>query len=152
MASLLQLMPCLHDRINFELSASWGRTMAGHPDRRKLSRLLLEVPMQIAVPDRSEILFGQTSNVSAQGIFFRTTGHLNLDQEVECILVLPENLTLATQPTLVGCKGKVVRVNESQSQSGDAVGIAIEVNSYDFSGRFTLPNAAAANNPTTENE
>ena len=148
MASLLQLMPCLHDRINFELSASWGRTMAGHPDRRKLSRLLLEVPMQIAVPDRSEILFGQTSNVSAQGIFFRTTGHLNLDQEVECILVLPENLTLATQPTLVGCKGKVVRVSESTS--ADAVGIAIEVNSYDFSGRFTLPTAAATNNPAAK--
>src|SRR5580765_1836935 len=147
MASLLQLMPCLQDRINFELSASWGRTMAGHPDRRKLSRLLLEVPMQIAVPDRSEILFGQTSNVSAQGIFFRTTGCLNLDQEVECILVLPENLTLATQPTLVGCKGKVVRV--SANTPGDAVGIAIEVNSYDFSGRFTLPNTAV-NHPTSE--
>jgi hypothetical protein len=101
--------------------------------------------MQIAVPDRSEILFGQTSNVSAQGIFFRTTGRLNLDQEVECVLVLPENLTLATQPTLVGCKGKVVRVNESQHD--DAVGIAIEVNSYDFSGRFTLPNTTATNNP-----
>jgi hypothetical protein len=148
MATLLQLMPCLHDRINFELSASWGRTMAGHPDRRKLSRLLLEVPMQIAVPDRSEILFGQTSNVSAQGIFFHTAGRLNLEQEVECILVLPENLTLATQPTLVGCKGKVLRVSESQS--GDAVGIAIEVNSYDFSGRFTLPNTAVTNNPAPE--
>jgi hypothetical protein len=103
--------------------------------------------MQIAVPDRSEILFGQTSNVSAQGIFFRTTDRLNLDQEVECILVLPENLTLAAQPTLVGCKGKVVRV--SASTPSDAVGIAIEVNSYDFSGRFTLPNTAV-NNPTSE--
>jgi PilZ domain len=147
MARLLQLIPCLQDRINLELSASWGRTMAGHPDRRKLSRLLLEVPMQIAVLDRSEILFGQTSNVSAQGIFFRTTDRLNLDQEVECILVLPENLTLAAQPTLVGCKGKVVRV--SANTPGDAVGIAIEVNSYDFSGRFTLPNTAV-NNPTSE--
>jgi len=104
--------------------------------------------MQIAVPDRSEILFGQTSNVSAQGIFFHTTGCLNLGQDVECILVLPENLTLAAQPTLVGCKGKVVRVNESRP--GDAVGIAIEVNSYDFSGGFTLPNATAADNPSTE--
>jgi PilZ domain-containing protein len=148
MASLLQLMPCLQDRIHFELSASWGRTMAGHPDRRKLSRLLLEVPMQIAVPDRSEILFGQTANVSAQGIFFHTTGRLNLEQEVECVLVLPENLTLASQPTLVGCKGKVVRVSESHSD--DAVGIAIEVNSYDFSGRFTLPSTAATNNPAAK--
>jgi hypothetical protein len=101
--------------------------------------------MQIAVPDGDEILFGQTSNVSAQGIFFHTTGRLNLGQEVECVLVLPESLTLATQPTQVGCKGKVVRVTESEP--GDAVGIAIEVNSYDFSGHFSLPNTSVAHNP-----
>ena len=104
--------------------------------------------MQIAVPDGNEILFGQTFNVSAQGIFFRTNERLNLGQDVDCVLVLPENLTLAAQPTLVGCKGKVVRVNESML--GDAVGIAIEVNSYDFSGRFPFPNTTAPNNPAAE--
>ena len=148
MASLLQLMPGLQDRTNLELPTSWGRTMPGHPDRRKLSRLLLEVPMQIAVPDGSEVFFGQTSNVSAQGIFFRTTSRLNLGQDVECVMVLPENLTLAAEPTLVGCKGKVVRVNESEP--GDAVGIAIEVNSYDFSGRFPFPTTTAKNDPASE--
>ena len=47
--------------------------MSGYENQRKLSRLLLEVPMQIALVDEGEIVSGQTSNVSAQGIFFRTT-------------------------------------------------------------------------------
>ena len=115
-----------------------------HQDRRKLSRLLLEVPLQISLVDGREIFFGQTSNVSAQGVFFRTTsGTFNLDQEVECVLVLPEALTLTTQPIFIGCRGRVVRVQEEKP--GDVVGVAIEVSSYDFSGRLSLANIELAN-------
>ncbi|HEY7405423.1 MAG TPA: PilZ domain-containing protein [Candidatus Angelobacter sp.] len=115
-----------------------------YQDRRKLSRLLLEVPLQISLVDGPEIFFGQTSNVSAQGIFFRTTvGHFNLDQEVECVLVLPEALTLTTQPVFVGCRGRIVRVQEGQP--ANSLGVAIEVSSYDFSGRLSLSNTTAAN-------
>lgn len=117
--------------------------MSGYENQRKLSRLLLEVPMQIALVDEGEIVSGQTSNVSAQGIFFRTTAScFNLDQEVECVLVLPETLTLTTQPIFVGCRGRVVRV---QQDKPDTVGVAIEVSSYDFSGRYSLSNTSVAN-------
>jgi PilZ domain len=118
----------------------WSDKMPDHPERRKLSRLPLAVPLQIAVGEAPEILFGQTHNVSAQGIFFRTTSRLNLGQAVDCVLVLPENLTLASQPILVGCKGSVVRVDESST--GESYGIAVEVNSYDFSGAISFRQAA----------
>src|SRR5215468_5271469 len=124
------------------LAVPRGRTMPVNQDRRKLSRLLLEVPLQISFVDDQEIFFGQTSNVSAQGIFFRTTtGDFNLGQEVECVLVLPENLTLTAQPVFVGCRGKVVRVQEV---TPDVAGVAIEVSSYDFSGRFSVANSEVA--------
>lgn len=114
--------------------------MPDHPERRKLSRLPLEVPVQIATAEVREILFGQTCNVSAQGILFRTTARLNLGQAVDCVLVLPENLTLAAQPILVGCKGSVVRVDEGST--AESYEIAVEVNSYDFSGAISFHQAA----------
>ena len=118
--------------------------MLDNQDRRKLSRLLLEVPLQISLIDGREIFFGQTSNVSAQGIFFRTTaGNFNLDQEVECVLVLPETLTLTAQPVFIGCRGRVVRLQGERP--GEVVGVAIEVNSYDFSGRLSLADTVAGN-------
>jgi PilZ domain-containing protein len=116
--------------------------MPDHQERRKLSRLPLEVLVQIATADATEVFFGQTCNVSAQGIFLRTKAQLSLGQAVECVLVLPENLTLATQPILVGCKGSVVRVDEASA--GELHGIALEVNSYDFSGATSFRQAAGS--------
>lgn len=145
MATLLQLHPRFEDFIDVcDISKIWRFLGVGqmpeHPERRKLSRLPLEVLMQIATAEAPEIFFGQTCNVSAQGIFFRTKAQLNLGQAVECVLVLPENLTLASHPIFVGCKGSVVRVDEAAP--GELYGIAIEVNSYDFSGATSLRQAA----------
>ncbi len=118
--------------------------MPGNQERRKLSRLLLEVPLQISLVDRHEIAFGQTSNVSAQGIFFRTmAANFNLGQEVECVMVLPETLTLTAEPVFIGCRGRVVRVQVEKP--GAVVGVALEVNSYDFSGHLSLSNTMMAN-------
>jgi|SRR6516165_8943053 hypothetical protein len=122
--------------------------MPGNQERRKLSRLLLEVPLQISLRDGREIVFGQTSNVSAQGIFFRAmAGNFDLDQEMECVLVLPENLTLTAQPIFIGCRGKVVRVQEEKP--GAVVGVALEVSSYDFSGHLSLSNTVMADSGRT---
>jgi len=122
--------------------------MPGNQERRKLSRLLLEVPLQISLRDGREIVFGQTSNVSAQGIFFRTmAGNFNLDEEMECVLVLPESLTLTAQPIFIGCRGKVVRVQEERP--GAVVGVALEVSSYDFSGQLSLSNTVMADSGRT---
>ena len=113
-----------------------------HQERRKLSRLPLEVTLRVKVAESAATYFGKTSNVSAQGIFFWTEARLEPGQDIECVLILPENLTLATEPFLVGCKGTVLRVSEERP--GGMVGVAVEVNSYDFSGTCSLSEAINA--------
>jgi hypothetical protein len=123
--------------------------MPTYPERRKLSRLPLEVTLRVKVAESSVTYFGKTSNVSAQGIFFWTDAWLEPGQEIECVLELPENLTLATEPFMVGCKGTVLRVDQERPEG--MVGVAVEVNSYDFSGKSSLSEAITAQQRAIQN-
>jgi hypothetical protein len=104
-----------------------------HIERRKLERLPLEVILRITVPERPGVSFGETRNVSARGIFFHTWARFELGQYVDGVLVLPEKLTLAEEPTLVGCKGRVVRMVEPKAT--ERIGVAMEIHSFDFSAK-----------------
>ncbi len=98
--------------------------------------------LQIKAAESPATCFGKTSNVSARGIFFCTAAQLEPGQEVECVLVLPENLTLTAEPFLVGCKGTVLRAEGDLP--GGLFGVAVEVNSFDFSGKCSLSEAITA--------
>jgi len=101
-------------------------------ERRKMARLALEVPVKISVLGTRVQLFAETRNVSAQGIYFRTQlTTFELGQELECVLVLPEKLTMANKPSFVNCRGRIVRL--STGLPDNSVGVALEVNSFDFS-------------------
>jgi hypothetical protein len=101
-------------------------------ERRKMARLALEVPVKISIPGTRAQLFAETRNVSAQGIYFRTqVTTFEMGQEVECVLVLPEKLTMATKPSFVNCRGRIVRLTPGLEDN--CVGVALEVNSFDFS-------------------
>lgn len=106
------------------------------PERRKLARLPLEVFVRIQVCGNSAVDFAETRNVSARGLYFHTKAQLELGQELECVLVLPEKLTQSPTPMLVGCRGKVLRVNSDLP--GPKTGVAIEIHTYDFSGQGSL--------------
>jgi hypothetical protein len=109
----------------------------GHPERRRLARLPLEVLVQIRVPEKGLVAFAETRNVSAQGLYLHTQEEdLAPGEDVECILILPEKLTLAESPVLVECRGKVLRVNKDLPES--CTGVAIEVHSYNFAWRGDL--------------
>jgi hypothetical protein len=101
-----------------------------HQERRKLARLPLEVFVRIRDSGMDRDL-GETRNVSARGLYLDTHARLRPGQELECVLVLPEVLTHAPGPMLVGCRGRVVRINERQP--GQKLGAALEIYSYDFS-------------------
>jgi hypothetical protein len=107
-----------------------------HPERRRLARLPLEVLAQIRVPDKGLIAFAETRNVSAQGLYLHTyagepeTAEFEPGAEVECILVLPERLTLAEEPIFVECRGQIRRVTKDLPEK--CIGVAIEVQSFDF--------------------
>lgn len=109
------------------------------PERRKIARLPLELFVRIQVPGSFWVDFAQTSNVSARGMYFRTQAQLSIGQELECVLVLPENLTLSPAPILVGCRGKVLRVSDLP---GSQTGVAIEIDSYDFSWHDNIADSA----------
>ncbi len=110
-----------------------------HPERRKLARLPLEVLLRIHFPGKDEVAFAETRDVSARGIYFYThVEELEAGQELQCVMVLPEKLTLAAGPTLVGCRGKILRVNKDVSEH--RVGVAMEVSGYDFSWHEDLVN------------
>ncbi len=97
-----------------------------------MARLALEVPVKISVPGTRVQLFAETRNVSAQGIYFCTQANtFDIGQEVECVLVLPEKLTQASKPTFVNCRGRIVRLTPGLPEN--CVGVALEVNSFDFS-------------------
>lgn len=101
-------------------------------ERRRMARLALEVLVKIEIPGTSAQVYAETRNVSAQGIYFCTqlTG-LEVGQEINCTLVLPEKLTLATKPSFVNCRGKILRIAPGPTE--DCIGVALEVNSFDFS-------------------
>src|SRR5215813_14966571 len=107
-----------------------------HQDRRKLARLPLEVFVRIQVCGNDAVDFAETRNVSARGLYFHTKAHLEPGQELECVLVLPEKLTLSPAPMLVGCRGKVLRVNSDLPDQKH--GVAIEIHTYDFSWQGSL--------------
>jgi hypothetical protein len=108
-----------------------GWMMASNPERRKLARLRLEVLLRILLPGATQAAHAETRNLSARGIFFHTRAQVEPGQSLECVLILPEKLTQAAAPMLVGCKGKVVRVNRDLPD--ETIGVAVEISSYDFS-------------------
>jgi hypothetical protein len=119
----------------------------GHPERRRLARLPLEVLAQIRIPEKGLIAFAETRNVSAQGIYLHTyadqqgAAELEPGEDVECILVLPEKLTLTDEPVFVACLGQIRRVNKDLPER--CTGVAIEVHSFDFAWHGDLLQAPA---------
>lgn len=100
-------------------------------ERRKMHRLRLEVLVRVTLPLSSSVIFGETRNVSAGGIYFVTRGeHLKEGQELDCVLILPEKLTMARAPILVAIHGKVRRIRWESERTG----VALEIYAYDFSG------------------
>jgi PilZ domain len=114
-------MPSFNDDSNMRLT---------HPERRQLARFPLEVLVRIRIEGAEATDFAQTRNVSARGIYFYTRVQLRVGQELECILILPEKLTLASSPMLIGCRAHVLRLNKGPDQT---MGVAVEVHSCDFS-------------------
>lgn len=108
------------------------------PERRKMPRLPLEVLVRVRLPQLPAEIFGESRNVSAGGIFFVTRSDLvEAGQELECVLVLPEKLTMAPAPIPVIVRGRVLRIHRQPED--ERVGVALEVYSYDFSEKSAYP-------------
>jgi hypothetical protein len=92
----------------------------------------------VQVPGTSGTGVGETRDVSAGGLYFYTHHPLEIGQEVECVLLLPEALTQAPAPMFVACAGRVLRVERNVPRGKP--GVAVEISSYDFSWRGQFAN------------
>jgi len=95
--------------------------------------------MRLRLPGVRELDHAETRNVSAGGVYLHTRASLVEGQDLECVLVLPQDLTRTPKPMYVGCRGRVVRVHERLP--GQKLGVALEISGYDFS----WPNGASDN-------
>jgi hypothetical protein len=111
-------------------------------ERRKMARLAMKVLVKVEIPGTKAQIIAETRNVSSQGIYFcaQMTG-LEVGQELECVLVLPKEMTLASQLSFVNCRGRVLRLTPDPRE--DCVGVAMEINSLDFSEQHGFPSKIA---------
>ncbi len=115
--------------------------MLAHSERRQLARFPLEVLLRVQVAGSETVAFALTRNVSARGIYFHTRTLLQIGQKLECTLILPERLTSAASAVLIACQARVLRLNTDLPNQG--IGVAVEVDSVDFSRPGNLPVEAA---------
>ncbi len=70
---------------------------------------------------------GQTRDVSFRGLYFLTDGRFEPGSEIEFVLTLPKEITLAGD-VYIRCFGQVVRVEPHNGRSG----IAARIERYEF--------------------
>src|SRR5262249_16893582 len=97
-----------------------------HPERRALARFPLKVFVRIKARGAEQVHYAEPRNVSACGIYLHTLAQLQVDQQLECVLILPQELTLTASPLFVGCRARVLRVDRLATGT---VRAAVEVNS-----------------------
>ena len=105
------------------------------PERRSLTRFPLQLAVKIQISGTDAVVFAETKNISASGIYMYTGSHLDLGSELELSLALPPELTQSASTIDIACRAKVLRVDKDID---GPTGIAAEIYSYDF-----LANAAS---------
>lgn len=108
--------------------------MANGIERRSARRFMMTLPLTVrsSGPDGAVEKFGQTRDVSFRGLYFLTDAHFEPGNEIEFVLTLPKEITLAGD-VHIRCYGQVVRVEPHNGRRG----IAARIERYEF-----LPAAA----------
>ena len=95
-------------------------------ERRQASRIRVELPVEVMLPDQSETRSEITRDVSASGMFYETEHVFPLGAPIRVVLPLERGLPEVSLRVL--CEGRVVRV---ESREGKA-GVAVAFTSYRF--------------------
>jgi len=103
--------------------------MANGTERRASRRFTMALPLTVitAGPDGATEKRGQTRDVSFRGLYFLTDVDFQTGSDIEFILTLPRQITLAGD-VHIHCFGQVVRV---EPHNGDR-GVAARINRYEF--------------------
>jgi len=72
-------------------------------------------------------LQAETRDVSFRGLYFTTDKELEVGSQIEFVLTLPKQITLATD-VHIHCNGLVVRVEPKEGRTG----VAAQIERYEF--------------------
>jgi len=89
--------------------------------------MALPLTVRSSGPDGAIEKKGQTRDVSFRGLYFLTDARFEPGNEIEFILTLPKEITLAGD-VHIRCFGQVVRVEPHNGRSG----IAARIERYEF--------------------
>jgi hypothetical protein len=109
---------------------SGGLMAETEQDKRATRRFALRLPVSVSyTEDGVQEKTAQTRDVSARGICFFVDSAIAAGAAIEFTLTLPPEITL-TESIRVRCKGKVVRVDEGDSEG--RVAVAAVIDEYEF--------------------
>ena len=103
-------------------------------ERRASRRFTMSLPLTVRSNGPGGIIerSAQTRDISFRGLYFTINGQYDLGNQIEFVLTLPKEITLAGDVN-IRCQGQVVRVELHDTSSG----IAARIERYEF-----LPTAA----------
>jgi PilZ domain len=103
--------------------------MENGAERRTSRRYTMALPVTIRTNDRGNThqLNGKTRDVSFRGLYFMTDADCDPGSEIEFILTLPKEITLASDVN-IHCFGRVVRVEAQDAGHG----VAARIDRYEF--------------------
>ena len=97
-------------------------------EKRNTRRFALRLPVTVNQNgDNGQT--AQTRDVSARGVCFYMDSSVAAGSQIEFTLTLPPEITL-TESIRVRCKGKVVRVEDGESN--EKVAVAAVIDEYEF--------------------
>jgi hypothetical protein len=99
-------------------------------NKRATRRFALRLPVSVSYSDDGgQEQSAQTRDVSARGICFYVDAAIAAGSTIEFTLTLPPEITL-TESIRVRCKGKVVRVDDGQTDG--KIAVAAVIDEYEF--------------------
>ena len=103
--------------------------MEGIEERRTSRRYNMSLPVTLRANGRGDAPErpGKTRDVSFRGLYFMTDADCDPGTEIEFILTLPKEITLATD-VKIHCFGHVVRVEPQEAGRG----VAARIERYEF--------------------
>lgn len=103
--------------------------MANGTERRTSRRFTMTLPLTVVLPgpDGAIQKKGHTRDVSFKGLYFLTEADFQTGADVEFILTLPREITMAGDVN-IHCHGQIVRVEPQNAERG----VAARINRYEF--------------------
>jgi hypothetical protein len=97
-------------------------------ERRVSRRFTMTLPITLReAGSKSDELQAETRDVSFRGLYFTTDKQLEVGTQIEFVLTLPKQITLATD-VHIHCNGLVVRVEPNRGRTG----VAAQIERYEF--------------------